>query len=177
MTFLGYDFTQARFIGSVGFTEPEKIQSTYLPALNDLIVNEEKKFSIREAFRIKSGNYNTSIKHNKEVNSTIDVKSIIIDEEYSLDKNTLQNVISNYDFGDLKGIGISYIVESLDKTKNKAFVYITFIDLETKTLLHAEKADGQARGFGWRNFWAGAMYQINKKVGKEYYKKISNQYK
>ena len=177
VTFLGYDFSQARFIGSEGFNEPEKIKDNYLPGLNDLIVNEEKKYSIREPFKIKSEHYKTSIDHNKNINNGVDVHAIITNDNYTLNKNKLNEVVANYEFGSMEGIGISYIVESLNKNEKTAYVYIVFIDLKKNELLHAEKAQGKARGFGWRNYWAGAMYDINKNIKKSYYKQISKQYK
>ncbi len=176
VTFLGYDFTHARFIGSLGFNEPARIESSYLQGLNDLVIMEEKKFSLREPFQLNMGNYKADVDHSREINRSIDVASIITDGQYSFEEDELQGVISNYDFGDLNGIGILYFVESLNKLKAKANVYMVFIDLDSNTILHAEKVSGSAKGFGWRNYWAGAMYSIKKDIKRTYYERIYSQY-
>jgi hypothetical protein len=177
VTFFGYDFSQARFIGTEGFNDPYGIKNKYLPGLNDLIVSESEKFSIMESFKINPSNFDISVKHNKAVNEGVDVESIIMTEgSHKLDKDALQGIVSGYDFGINEGIGITYIVESLNKNENKATLYIVFIDLSNNKILHAEYAEGKARGFGWRNFWAGAMYSVKKEIDKDINKKLRKQF-
>jgi len=40
-------------------------------------------------------------------------------------------------------------------------------------VLLIEKVEGKAAGFGFRNYWAGAVYKINGNIGSDYYKKWS----
>ncbi len=47
LVFLGLDFTQAKYIGKIGFTDPMAIQNQHIVSWNNLIELEPKKFSCK----------------------------------------------------------------------------------------------------------------------------------
>jgi hypothetical protein len=69
------------------------------------------------------------------------------------------------------------VVESLNKNAEKLVAWVTFIDLATKKVIHTEKVEGKAGGFGFRNYWAGGVYKINQEIDKNLYKKWSKSFK
>ncbi|TLV02323.1 hypothetical protein [Dyadobacter luticola] len=173
LTFLGLDFTQAKYIGKIGFTDPQAIQNQHMVSWNNLIELEPKKFSLQKAFNLKDDMYASKvedmIKHNKSVN----VADNITDSEYAITEDQVKKSVSKYSLSEKDGVGIVYVVESLNKTTEKLNAWVTFIDLKTKKVLYTEKVEGKAGGFGFRNYWAGGVYKVNQEIDNKLYKKWS----
>jgi hypothetical protein len=179
LVFLGLDFTQAKYIGKVGFVDPAAIKNQHMVSWNNLIEAEPKKFSLQDAFKLKPEQYESKVEDMVRLNESADVKDNITNEtDYSLSEDQVKKKsVSKYSLSEKSGIGVVYVVESLSKTAEKMFAWVTFIDLSTKKVLYTEKLEGSAAGFGFRNYWAGAVYKINKSIDSRYYKKWSTSLK
>jgi hypothetical protein len=173
LVFLGLDLTQARYIGKIGFTDPVAIKNQHMVSWNNLLEYEPKKFSLQEAFRLKPDQYETKVADMIKLNESAEVKDNITDEDYVLTEDQVKKSVSKYSLSVKDGIGLVYVVESLNKKAEKLFAWVTFIDLRTKKVLYTEKLEGSAAGFGFRNYWAGGVYKINKAIDSRYYKKWS----
>lgn len=170
VVFLGLDFTQAKYIGRSAFMDANAILNQHMVSWNNLIEFEPNKFSLVKPLKLRDDQYVAKvadmIKHNKNAN----VADNIIDESYTLDEAKARNAVAKFSLSEKEGIGVVYVVESLSKTAEKMTVWVTFIDLATKKILLMEKVEGKAAGFGFRNYWAGAVYKINQNIGSKYYK-------
>jgi hypothetical protein len=175
--FYGLDFTHAHFVGSMGFKDAPSLKSYFMPEWNNLFVKEATKYSLQRALRLTSTNYITSISHHTELNKTIDVASKITDGTYAFSESDVNEALKQYQLPDKDGIGLTYIVEAFSKSEEMAIVWVTFFDLETKKILLAEKLQGKAGGGSFRNFWAGAILQINNSINFKYYKIWKSQQK
>jgi hypothetical protein len=175
LVFLGLDFTQAKYIGKEGFIDPVAIKNQHMVSWNNLIEAEPKKFSLQDAFKLKADQYKSSVDDMIKLNeAAADVKGNITNEtDYSLSEAHVKKAVAGYSLSEKDGIGVVYVVESLSKTAQKMYVWVTFIDLSNKKVLYTEKLEGSAAGFGFRNYWAGAVYKINKAIDSRYYKKWS----
>ncbi|WP_159474061.1 hypothetical protein [Dyadobacter sp. 3J3] len=173
LTFLGLDFTQAKFIGRLGFVDPVAIKNQHITSWNDLIEYEPKKFSLQDAFKLKPEMYQSKVSDMVKLNESVDVKGNITEDEYVITEDQVKKSVSKYSLSVKDGIGIVYVVESLNKKAEKLFAWVTFIDLKTKKVLYTEKLEGSAGGFGFRNYWAGGVYKINKSIDSKYYKQWS----
>jgi hypothetical protein len=174
ITWYGLDFSNVRLIGAIGFQNPEKIQSYYFDVWNSLIFSEADKYNLAKFFHKESVKHYLDIV--KEMNTLPNSDELVIEIEYSFGAEKVMQIISEYDSGDKEGIGLVFIIESLNKQKEKAFVWVTFFDIQTKRVLLTENFDGKAGGFGFRNYWAGAYYEIMKSAYKSMRKswEISN---
>ncbi|MCE6992549.1 hypothetical protein [Dyadobacter sp. CY323] len=177
LVFLGLDFTQAKYIGTVGFTDPSAIQNQHIVSWNNLIEMEPKKFSLQKAFNLKDDQYASKVADMIKFNKAASVADNIIDSEYSITEDQVKKSVSKYALSETDGVGLVYVVESLNKTAEKLIVWATFIDLKTKKVLYTEKVEGKAGGFGFRNYWAGGVYKINQEIDSKLYKKWSKSYK
>lgn len=177
VVFLGLDFTQAKYIGSAGFTDPSAIQNQHMVSWNNLIVAEPKKFSLQKVLKVSDDKYASKvgdmIKHNKSAN----VEDNIIDGEYQITEADVKKSVAKYSLSEKDGIGVVYVVESLSKTAERMAAWVTFIDLDTQKVLFTEKVEGKAGGFGFRNYWAGAVAKVNDNIGSKYYKQWSKSFK
>lgn len=177
LTFLGLDFTQAKYVGRVGFTDPAAIQNQYIASWNNLIEMEPKKFSLQKAFELPDDQYASKVEDMIKFNKAANVADNITEDEAMLTEDQVKKSVSKYALSEKDGVGLVYVVESLSKTAEKMTVWATFIDLSTKKVLYTEKVEGKAAGFGFRNYWAGAVYKINQAIDSKLYKKWSKTYK
>ena len=173
LVFLGLDLTQAKFIGRAGFVDPVAIKNQHITSWNNLIEFEPKKFSLQEPFKLKADQYETKVGDMIKLNESVDVKDNITEDAYVINEDQVKKSVSKYSLSVKDGIGIVYVVESLNKNAEKLFAWVTFIDLKTKKVLYTEKVEGSAGGFGFRNYWAGGVYKINKAIDSKYYKQWS----
>ena len=177
VVFLGLDFTQAKYIGRVGFTDPVAIQNQHMVSWNTLIEAEPKKFSLQKPLKLRDDQYVSKVEDMIKFNKSVDVTGNITDDEYTITEDKVKKSVAKYSLSEKDGIGVVYVVESLNKTAEKMYAWVTFIDLSTKKVLSTQRVEGDARGFGFRNYWAGAVYKINENIGSKYYKQWSKPYK
>ena len=179
LVFLGVDFTQAKYIGRAGFTDPDAIKNQHMVSWNNLIEFEPKKFSLQKIFGQSDDMYLSKVEDMVKLNKSVDVASNIISDRYSITEDQVKKSVAKYSLSENSGIGIVYVAESLfkapddSKEKSEMSAWVAFIDLNSKKVLYTEKVQGKAGGFGFRNFWAGAIYQINKEIESKLYKKWS----
>ncbi|XZF16433.1 hypothetical protein ACTHGU_09850 [Chitinophagaceae bacterium MMS25-I14] len=168
ITFLGLDFSAARFIGtaaswgSAGEVTNNSMREKYIPAWADLFIKEKEKFKVADAVNRSSVTYAMDI--TEAANKKLTGKDFFSDkmEDYpSLDESKVAGIVKKYSFGSNSGIGLLLIVEGMRKGAEKgdpsyATVWVTFVNMKTKTVLLTAKEQAKAGGFGFRNFWAGA---------------------
>jgi hypothetical protein len=157
---LGLDFTEARLIGDIGANEND-IKDRIVNDINQLIVNEAKKYDIDGALK-KSG-VKAELGFTYEMNKKMDEKKLKSSNESDytrLNKEMIEKMVAKYDFKDQKGLGVLFIVEAMNKSKDKAAIWVTWIDMSSKKVLQTERKEGKAGGFGFRNFWARSAYEV-----------------
>ena len=88
-----------------------------------------------------------------------------------LNQTDINNIVEDYNFSNIKQtIALVFIVERLDKAKEQAVFWVTLINSRTKEIILTERMIGKPGGFGFRNYWAGAVYDIIKQIKKKKYK-------
>lgn len=177
LVFLGLDFTQAKFIGRVGFTDAQAIQNQHIVSWNNLIELEPKKFSLQKAFNLKDDQYKSKVEDMVKLNKAVNVEKNITDEAYSITEDQVKKSVAKYALSEKDGVGVVYVIESLNKNAERLVAWVTFIDLATKKVIHTEKVEGKAGGFGFRNYWAGGVYKVNQEIDKSLFKKWSKAFK
>ena len=161
ITWLGIDFTQAKFIGSAfqfkdaGEITNGEFRDKYVPSWNQLFINEQKKYDVAKTVKRSEVKYamdvtekaNNSIKGNFFSDDPNDYKK--------LDEQKVANIIKNYDFQGKSGIGMLFVIDGMSKSKEEASGWVTFVDMKSKKVLLTEYKTGKAGGFGFRNYWVG----------------------
>ena len=158
VVWLGVDFTAAKF--TLVPENPTVIVNQYLQSINTLIITEIEKFDIKKFFN-KSGVIN-SIDQVNEKNLKIDPSSFVIDNEYKLEPEAVKAIIKKYNVPEKSGTALIFIAENLNKTTQMGSFYVCFFDIATKEIVDAKQMTGKAAGFGFRNYWAGSIYNIMK---------------
>jgi hypothetical protein len=160
IVYLGLDFTEARLLGDLGADE-NAIKNQHIPDINQLVVNEGKKFDFEKALhRSKiSSDLGFSYARNKTIDAS-KIKSTNSDDFTRFKPETVQSIVSKYEFGDKKGLGLLFVVEALNKTKAEAAIWVTWIDMGSKKVLKTDRKIGKGGGFGWRNYWVHPVDDI-----------------
>jgi hypothetical protein len=168
VTWLGLDFSQARFIGSEAAYKAtgELINSDfvgkYIPAWANLFITEPKTYNIPRASHRDSVHFAFQV--TEKANNAI-TKNFFTDQptEFStLKEADIIALVKNYDFQGQKGIGMMLVVEGMSKATHLAGAWVTFVNMNDKTVLFTVYKTGNSRGFGFRNYWAHSWYNILK---------------
>lgn len=159
VTFFGLDFSKCRMIGSDGFSNPADIVNRIFGEWNNLIVNEKTKYDVEFAFNKTEVKYSFDIVSRR--NLSVNPGELVTNNTYSFDDKTVASVIKSYAVKE-KGLGIVLVVEKFDKTEELATVFVTYFDMGSKKVLLSERVSAKPVGFGFRNYWAGAIAKILK---------------
>jgi len=95
-------------------------------------------------------------------NLKINPSSLVITDAFKLTPEDINKVISKYDTKDKSGTGMIFIAENLNKSVQTATFYVCFFDIATKKIIDSRMMVGKPSGIGFRNYWAGSIYNIMK---------------
>jgi len=165
----GIDYSQTRFIGSDGFTEPERMVNHYFEAWNEVINTEAEKYSFEE-FLLKDNIERHTDQVTAQNQTVTNIEERIIDEDFTLTQEQVIDILSNYTYKQTDGIALHLVMESLSKSATKATAYWVFVDPATRTIVHMEKMEGKAGGFGFRNYWIRPIMEMLEAMDKTYKK-------
>jgi len=169
VVWFGVDFTQAYLVGREGFTNPDEIVRIYWDSWNDLILNEADKYDIPGALMKSKSEYDLSTV--RERNKTISADGLVKDKPHSISKDDVAAVVSAYsskDYAD--GVGLVFVVENFNKLSTEATIWVAFFDISSHELVQTKRFTAGPRGFGFRNYWAGAIYDVIDQMGADYKK-------
>ncbi|OFY83811.1 MAG: hypothetical protein A3K10_02835, partial [Bacteroidetes bacterium RIFCSPLOWO2_12_FULL_31_6] len=131
----------------------------WIPAWNNLMAAEQDNFNLKRSFRKCCVFYDMTAVN--QLNKNIDPDKLLNSSETQISKATIQEMVKRYSGLEKKeGLGLVFIIESFNKNRQTANLYVTFFDIETKKVLLTEFMAGRPVGFGLRNYWAGAIKEI-----------------
>lgn len=174
LTYLGVDFSLARVQGESATANDMRDK---FEAINNVIVNEAKKYDIADAFN-RSSVKNDLTAINKK-NAAVNTESIKTENSADMSRlkpEDIARAVKSYDLSGHKGIGLVFIMEGMSKPEKEGYVYATLIDMSTKKVLHTERMREKAQGFGFRNYWAYTIYKALEGIDKHEYKTWKGKY-
>lgn len=177
VTWLGIDYSQAKYYGDPGTTSKGEMVSGF-NAINHLIIAETEKFNISKFF--KKNKLENDIQAVLESNEATDAESIITyasSELIRFTPDSIQKYVGYLHFPErLSGSGLVFFAETLNKSTAEESFWVAYIDIPTKKVLFTERVVGKPQGFGFRNFWAGGFYSVLKKVDDSEYRTWKKKY-
>lgn len=163
----GLDFSEVKLIGAEGFSNPEDVKERFFDSWNQLVLDESNKYNIQKFYQKERQINDLSVVNSR--NSLPAASELLIEGKYLLNKEQLANIIKTYQLEMAsEGVAVVYVVESLNKTALEAMVHVVFFDISSREILWTKRYSAPPRGFGLRNYWAYAFYQIMKTSGKQY---------
>ncbi|MBL7858704.1 MAG: hypothetical protein JNM57_13535 [Cyclobacteriaceae bacterium] len=168
ITWLGLDFTGAKFIGDrEKFGSESDIRNT-MEAWNNLLIKEADKYDIAAA--IQKVKVENAIQVTIDNNAQLDLSEIFSEnskDHLRLKPEHIAEIISSYDYQGKSGIGLMFNVETFSKTNGEGVVWVTFINMDSREVFFTERLTAPPGGFGIRNYWAGCIKSILEKMTKK----------
>lgn len=158
ITWYGIDFTQAKF--TLVTEDPSIIVNQYLKSINQLIQMEPEKFDLKKWFKKTDVTFN--LDQVNEFNSKISTDGLVISDVHKITPEDAQKALAKYKTSGKPGLGLIFIAENLHKVQQTASYYVIFFNQETKEIVDAQRYEVKAVGIGFRNYWAGSVYNIMK---------------
>lgn len=168
ITWLGLDFSNAKFLGDREKFGSESDVKHLMTAWNQLILNEPAKYNVAKA--VDRSTITNAIDVTTDRNAEVDVQAIFTDEQKDylhIQPSDIDGIVSSFDFKGKTGIGLVFIVETFSKPNEEGSIYVTFVNMGSKELLFSERLTAEPKGFGMRNFWAGCVYGVLTKMQKK----------
>lgn len=167
LNWYGVDFTEAKMIGSIGFTNPDVICDRYIHnKWNGIVFSEPEKYDIGKFTGGKE--INIHLDFILERNSEVTTENLIINENYEINLVKIEELLKEYPVKE--GIGLVFIVESFNKLNDTANIWVTFFDNSSKEILKTQKYTSEPGGFGVLNYWLGGVYDTCKQLKRDYRK-------
>jgi hypothetical protein len=178
LTYLGIDFTKAKLINEAG-GNPMDIRNRLYNSINDVVVNEPKKYDIAGAFHKNSVTSDlTAVKAKNEKINAEEIMSSNTADFNRLKETDIAGMVKALAISGKKGIGLLFVMEGMKKEDKKAAasVWAVLIDLQTKKVLLSERFENKAAGFGFRNFWSSTIKATIDDIEKDKYKEWKAKY-
>lgn len=158
ITWYGVDFTKAKF--TLVTEDPTIIVNQYLKSINQLIISEPEKFDLKKYFNKTE----TALELDQvnARNSAITPDGLVITDVHTITPDDVKGVVSKYNTKGKPGLGLLFVAENLNKVQQTGSYYVVFFNQETKEIIDAERFEVKAVGIGFRNYWAGSVFNIMK---------------
>lgn len=170
ITWLGLDFSQLKFIGDAnqwkdaGEVTNSQMRDKYFPGWNALFINEKERYKVADAINRTEVNYAIDVteKSNNRLKGNFFESDGNMYQLLTEDK--IKELVKKYDFLGNKGIGMMFFVEGMSKGREAASMWVTFVDMNTRTVLLTKRLEGKSGGFGFRNYWAKTFLLVLKDI-------------
>ena len=175
--YLGIDFTKARLIDDANANAID-IRDRQFDGINDLIVNEPKKYDLKGAFHksIVDHDLGPVAKRNEKVNAE-EIKSTNTSDFRRLKEADITTLVKGFNFEDKKGVGILFVMEAMSKSEKAASIWVTLIDIKSKKVLMTERIEAKSSmAFGFRNSWASTIKNLLETIEKKKYNEWKSKY-
>ncbi|MFT4524037.1 MAG: hypothetical protein ACI85F_000178 [Bacteroidia bacterium] len=170
LVWYGLDFSQAKMIGSEGFSDPYKIVNYYFTNWNELVNTESEKYDLRAVMHRRDMEY--VLNPVREQNDKVDSGVLVQGHLNKVTEDDVKKAVNSLNLKDeADGIGMYMVVENFDKPAEKGNYWIVFFSISSKDIIHMQRIDGPASGFGFRNYWARSFKGVLEKIEKRCYRK------
>lgn len=159
MVFYGLDFSEAKFYGGSGLTSPVTMQDKYMPALNELMIVERRRYDVALSYQKKNVEYYFDIAD--DINAKLNIEEHYTNESMEeFSEAQIEKAINRYQDPKHSGLGLVYLIHKVNHSNNLISLKIVFFDIETSQVVMVKRASGTMKGFSIRNYYAGGIRQI-----------------
>jgi hypothetical protein len=172
VTYLGVDFTKAKLINYPN-PNPIDIKERIYNSINDVVVNEPKKYDLISAFH--KTNIISDLTAVRATNGKINSEEIVSSNTADfnrLKESDISAVAKGLDLSGKKGFGVLIVMEGMKKSdkEGEASMWVAIIDMGSKKVLLTDRFESRATGFGFRNYWASTIKITLDAIEKKKYK-------
>ena len=177
IVYLGIDFSKTKLLDT---GNPDDIKNHLYASINQLIVNEPKKYGLKEAFHKNNIDYDFGAitKSNAQANIN-EILSTSSADFNRFKESNVTAIVKNLDLSGKNGVGLLFVMESFRKMDKKgdAAVWVKLIDMKTKKVLMTERMVSKGKGgIGFRNYWASTIKNLLDDIEDSKYKEWQAKY-
>lgn len=161
VTWLGIDCSHMKFLKADESTTESDLQHKYFRGWNDLMIQEKDKFDLAKATGHTTIDYDIDEINSMNENAAGPFMTNNNSDLHKFSESDIASFVKNYKISK-SGVGLVFIVESFSKNNEEANIWVTYIDMSTKAVLKTVRMTEEPGGFGFRNYWAGAINKVLK---------------
>ena len=170
LVYLGIDFSKARII-NVPDANSFDIRNRLYASINDVVVNEPKKYDISGA--LHKSNVSSDLSAVKAKIGKINAEEIVSSNTADfnrLSETDIAAVVKSLSIDKKSSIGLLFVMEGMKKVDKSgmASVWVVLVDMQTKKVLMTERFENKATGIGFRNYWASTIRETLKDMEGKY---------
>ncbi|PWT78683.1 MAG: hypothetical protein C5B59_01270 [Bacteroidetes bacterium] len=175
--YLGIDFTKSKLIDDAN-TNANDLRDRHYTGINELVLGEPKKYDIKGAIHKSSFDHDLgSVNKRNEKANAEEIHSTNSGDFHRLKEEDIKAMVSGFDFGDKKGLGLLFIMEAMSKSDKAVAVWVTYVDMANKKVLLTDRVEGKlSMGFGVRNYYATGVKNVIDNIEKKKYKEWQAKY-
>ena len=175
--YLGIDFSKTKLLDT---GNPDDIRNYLYASINQLIVNEPKKYDLKGTFHKGTIDYDFGPVNKSNGQANINEILSTSSADFNRFKETdITTIVKKLDLTGKTGVGLLFVMEALRKVDKKgdAAVWVTFIDMKTKKILMTERMVSKGKGgIGFRNYWASTIRALLDDIQDIKYKEWQGKY-
>lgn len=155
VTFVGIDYSQARFVGSGDFTDVAQVTAYYPGEWNRLWAKEMME-DLAKAVGPVSQDIDIVTASNARVTEAQILRmdggdSVVTDSEIT--PASLQSLVRSYDMKGAEGLGLVLVVDRYVKLQEQGCTWVVYFDAQSRDIQASKRVCEKAAGFGFRNYW------------------------
>jgi len=159
ITFYGVDFSAVQIEGAS--ETPEDFIRAF-GQINHLFMSEPNKYNPAKAFKMQVERIDLSVVRDRNERIGEAQLEPAVTTDYTVDDARIAEIIASYPVNG-EGYGAVILAERLNKAEGRAMLTAVFFDRSTREVIYSQSSYAKAGGFGLRNYWAGAVYNMLKK--------------
>jgi hypothetical protein len=177
VTWLGIDFSGAKFIGDRERLATQSDAMKLMTDLNNLMKAEADKYNVGRALNRKDVVMDIDV--TREHNAALEINDVFSEkssDHLALTPAGVEAIVETYDFKDHTGLGVMFNVGSFNKNEEEGVLYFTVVNMETKEVLLSERYVQKPGGFSIRNYWARTIYDTIDRIDSKDYNAWKKKY-
>ncbi|MCD7933002.1 MAG: hypothetical protein LUH15_17530 [Tannerellaceae bacterium] len=162
VTFFGVDYTLVKLYGAG--EEPLQYKMLFRE-LNNEIRSNTKTYNLPKLLDKKEVTIKSD--YTNEANNKIDPNTLkILNKEYKVTPDQVQEYIRAIHTGDTSGYGIIMLCTLLDRSRSRGLYYIVTFNIATREIIRSKEVESKAAGNSFQTYWgvsiANALKVANK---------------
>jgi hypothetical protein len=154
VNYYGVDFSRAKAFGAS--ESGWEFKNAFIK-INLLVINEWSKYDPGRLLGCEI--VLRDIAPTAHANDEIDPEEVITtSSRFGINDEDIDEMVRGYELDESAGTGLVIVGVVCDKTLPAAGFVVVYFDIATREVLSTRSISGSARGFGLRNYWAGALY-------------------
>lgn len=175
--YYGIDFSKVKIIDDANANANDIIDRQF-DGVNDLVVNEPKKYDIKGAFN--KNNVDHDLSYVSKKNEKADAKQLLSTTTTDFQRFTEKDIeaaVKGLTVGSQSGVGLLFVAEAISKSKKSMAVWVTLFDIKTKKVLMTDRIEGKlGMAFSFRNYLGTGIADIIKTIEKKKFKEWKAKY-